>query len=278
MNFLTANILCAMITKINLTDLKSQIDESDGLHGPGVFVAYRYFKFVTSLAYNDPSKTRQENQFCLGSMITSKHILTTASCLDSKDLNRIVAYSGSRDLNLAYPYGIQSWIRYDPNQDGSDNQILNLEHNDIAIATVTGEVDTEFVKKRQFRWSWMDNLLSQHGIIVGWGHDDKQDTAVYKTKMDVKFLDSETCKRVTMWRSIENGRYFCTSGGRANALISSDYGGPLLMNSEKHSIIGLTIRRLTPSETGYNLDINIHVNVSNYRDFLQPYQLKNLDL
>lgn len=115
-------------------------------------VTEREFPFVVAISDKDNEIVPVESnitQFCTGSLITNKHVLTAQHCLINKQVEQVQILVGSDNLDQGKIYDPESWITYQEWK-YSDPSKYPPYYHDVAVITVSHDYIYE-----AFRFSWL---------------------------------------------------------------------------------------------------------------------------
>ena len=93
------------------------------------------YPFLVSLGYVSYVQGEQENHFCTGSLISERHVVTSAHCVANVPPWNIQVHVGSVDLRAGRKYSVSSWKMF--SQWARENrQIFNYNINDVVVIKV----------------------------------------------------------------------------------------------------------------------------------------------
>lgn len=184
--------------------------------------------FMTALIKNTSSDA-YSGQFCGGSFIGGKYVLTAAHCVDDKAASEIDVSIGIHDLNNEATEGQRvavraHYIHQDYNASTAVNDIAILELvNDVTATQVTLASETE-----------VNNLsVGQSLTVMGWGNQSTTGK-VYPTELyqvDLPYVDRGTCQNLGGNYATVGTDAICAgyqAGGKDSC--QGDSGGPLVVN------------------------------------------------
>lgn len=127
------------------------------LEGENIWPAMpNQFPFIASIRLRNPVSPNllmNSGHYCSGSLITSKHVLTAAHCLERYAKDQIFISIGEEDLsNTGFVYEVESWITY-VEWIRELNRSTEYLVNDIAIIKVNHSTLEYVVSTRYFFFS-----------------------------------------------------------------------------------------------------------------------------
>ncbi|KAJ8670114.1 hypothetical protein QAD02_001373 [Eretmocerus hayati] len=245
----------------------AQFCSADPLSGESVRPALKKeFPFVVSIGYKIGATNMINSQFCGGTVITKKHVVTAASCLKDKFPFHLEILGGSHDINLCDRYEIASWITY--NSWASKNkQLKEFESLHIAIITLSKEFDESKIEPVLISSKPLKHYYGLTGVLVGWGDTKDGKTPEILQTSPVSILTKQKCmdksKLLSTKKLIDEDKLLCSE--LSPSLMHGDEGGPLLYG--RNILIGINIKRNLDNPHNEFFTVNYHNSLNNYRNF-----------
>ncbi|KAJ8669109.1 hypothetical protein QAD02_000368 [Eretmocerus hayati] len=205
--------------------------------------------------------------YCIGTIITNKHIITSASCINDKPVGRIQVCGRLVSGKCGSIYDVSSSVTFEEwvNQYGSARPDIT---NDIAIITLSKNIDKSYMERARLSFKKNEDLYEKNAAIVGW----KNGRSLHKA--DVKIISPGECKiRRGEMSEFEIGKLsketLCTWTRPHSLLDCDDDGSPLL--SSNGAVIGVSLGNCLHDipDIFHGAKVNIHANIYFYRKFIK---------
>ncbi|KAJ8683541.1 hypothetical protein QAD02_019333 [Eretmocerus hayati] len=226
------------------------------------------YNYVVGLARIDPTKSREDNLYCSGVLLTPRHVLTNDRCIKGRKRNDIIVYAGPSDVYLTSEAKPCHWSTYlDWEQRPTNEEPLNFGINDIAIITLCNPAALYKFHPPTMSRETFEKHKQINALMIGYGNTLNRDHARFRTKASVHLIEPEICGKMTKWRSIQTGRLICTASKPYSIASKGDGGAPLLDRSRY--LMGINSGVFYLHEGDPDTAVNIHVNVTYYKKFIQ---------
>ncbi|XP_058797493.1 trypsin-3-like [Phymastichus coffea] len=223
----------------------------------GDITSFDEFSWAVQIKYNN-------KHHCGGSLITSRHILTAAHCIEEFDQKLFSVHLADNAT-----YRIKSFTvheNYNYYSDDNDVAIIELARPvrlDGAIKTVC------LPNKTTFKYSGMT------GVAIGWGRlGYNEPISEHLRKVDLPIMSKTECLRSQYPKSRVTDNMFCAGyheGGRDSC--RGDSGGPLHVRNDDDAmeIVGIVSFGEECAKKNYP---GVYTKVTNYLEWIGK-QLKN---
>ncbi|XP_065084075.1 chymotrypsin-1-like [Ochlerotatus camptorhynchus] len=194
--------------------------------------------------------------FCGGTLLNSRFVLTTATCMEGRLSSTTMAVVGSRFLNtVAAPYfGLQTINHPQFNQN-------TLEFNVAVFQTIQNIVFTNIVQPIQLDPSVI--MAGSRGRMFGWGHTEEggsNSNALNFVNLNV--IDNDNCRGFLGADGMRVGASsLCTLNREGQGLCTNDAGGALTLDNMAIAVASWKL----PCATGRP---DVFVRISAIRDWV----------
>ncbi|KAJ8667988.1 hypothetical protein QAD02_009651, partial [Eretmocerus hayati] len=224
------------------------------------------FPSVVSIGYKD-AYNPITSQFCSGTVITRKHVMTHSLCLLQKSKSRIQVFGGSTDILLCDRYDVESWIKY--NKWALANKIPGEPWtHQIAILTLQNAIDET---KMQPAYLTSKPLMSHNSLratIVGWGMSNDIGGSHVIRAADVQSMDKKECEKTAATTvrkaAVADQKIICTD--TEIVLSEEDVGGPVFYN--KNILVAVNMEITKSIHWTTHKMLNFHTTYNNYVRFI----------
>uniref|UniRef100_A0A7S1WR80 Peptidase S1 domain-containing protein n=1 Tax=Alexandrium catenella TaxID=2925 RepID=A0A7S1WR80_ALECA len=249
--------------------LKGLANHSDGVIGGTVVTDPNEFPFLAWLGDNDGS---MESQFCGGTLISDRTVLTAGHCLyNDNDKNaQLLVRLKVADMvaMMGVTRSVDNWRRH------PEFNPMNL-HNDLTLLLLNESVPASLVEPLRLSDGTKSFEQSGEKMIVGWGSTDEEchvyDTLLRKSAVPFGEIFGRTCsspgsKQLRAQEDFDPNSQCCAGDydGNMHYPGCGDSGGPLLaQDGGRWAQVGMV---------SYSYGVpypDVFTRVSNFRDWIE---------
>ncbi|XP_066998945.1 venom protease [Anabrus simplex] len=213
--------------------------------------------------------SRRGKFYCGGTVITRKHILTAAHCIEGIELSDIQVTLGEHDRSIRNES--ESTERRIKNGTRHDGFTLLTFNNDIAVLELDKPVDFgSSIKPACLPQSNAVNYTNSVGIVTGWGRiEERKPTSNMLRKVAVPIISMDRCRRAGYPRHRITENMICAGypQGKQDAC-QGDSGGPMHIDTEKGGleVIGIVSWGRGCARPNFP---GIYTRIANYLDWVE---------
>ncbi|XP_011495578.1 PREDICTED: chymotrypsin-2-like [Ceratosolen solmsi marchali] len=200
----------------------------------------RNFPFMVAFKnINNVNAGPSRDHICSGALITTRHVLSAAQCLENRLINQTIILHGTISLVTSSPYTILWWITFNEWSNYRNRHLLFRE-NDISVTMLTHEIQGN-VEPAVLSTVSFHNLVDEYIDLVGWGVNHRRFISPNLRTAQVKVLSNRQCEdqMQLLGQVMEiHERHFCTHSEPFIILKRGDFGGPVIHHRK---IIGVSI-------------------------------------
>ncbi|XP_047989851.1 uncharacterized protein LOC125229114 [Leguminivora glycinivorella] len=236
--------------------------------------------WTVRLAINPRLKGLHSPDYCGGTIISSRYVLTAAHCLHNtfKDISQLEVFLAEYDTNT-YP---EDCITGNGKKDCIHNIVKKVEHviihkdyndtylqNDVALLRLSSDIPyTDFIRPICLPSQDIADVNGENIIIAGWGLDGKKETNL-KQAANVNYVSNVKCKEQY---SYKDDSMFCSIGDHGEDICHGDSGGPLMVLSEnKYFLSGVVSGKRGDHECGSSVS-SLFNNVFFHKDWIVEHE------
>ncbi|KAJ8664487.1 hypothetical protein QAD02_006149 [Eretmocerus hayati] len=238
--------------------------------GPVRIAKTNEFQSVVSIGKKHGGPNLQLNQLCTGTVITKRHVLATARCLENKNANDLEVFGGSANISQCTKYSVMGWMNYNDFIFHDKRRAFEQPDYNIAIIMLSEPVDMVKTKPALLASQNIGKYYSQTASTAGWGTTVHELNPEMMHTANLLILSKSECVDATVnvtrrKEAILRDKIICTL--IPPVLSEVDAGGPLLYRNE--ILIAINMHFPFDYQWLLGLRVNFHISLSRYIDFIR---------
>ncbi|XP_063380423.1 CLIP domain-containing serine protease B9-like [Cydia fagiglandana] len=235
--------------------------------------------WTVRLAINPRLKGLHSPDYCGGTIVSSRYVLTAAHCLYNtfKDISQLEVFLAEYDTDT-YP---EDCITSNGIKECIHNIVKKVEHviihkdyndtylqNDVALLRLSSDIPyTDFIRPICLPTEDVADIKGENIIIAGWGMNGKKETNV-KQAANVNYVSNDKCKEQY---SYKDDSMFCSIGDHGEDICHGDSGGPLMvLSKKKYLLLGVVSGKRGDHECGSSVS-SLFNNVFYHKDWITKH-------
>ncbi|KAJ8687021.1 hypothetical protein QAD02_022815 [Eretmocerus hayati] len=234
------------------------------------------FPFIVALALKKDTNEIEKLQFCGGTLISTRHVITMKHCLTDKLEEHVQVLTGSSDLTSASirRFDVKKWIMYETwalVRDEAKKGAIDTPAIVVLKNHITSVTPVVRSKEKPSKLSGLKVTMA------GWGSLDTGLRPTIMRKVALKVLSKEKCKQrmakflQCLRKIVGNDSIICTAAKPHALGGNGDSGDPIL--DEKQQLVGVHIGLCPDFDSPHPKQINSGISIYYYKDFIDEVMM-----